>query len=75
MAITTSPADYVWIAAQLNKLKITNPDGSVSFRSPDVGLDYDDLLMLIETHHHFPSDIPDVELSWFTVKWNFAWLA
>jgi len=61
MAITTSPADYVWIAAQLNKLKITNPDGSVAFRSHDVGLDYDDLLMLIETHHHFPSDIPDVE--------------
>jgi hypothetical protein len=61
MAITTSPADYVWIAAQLNKLKITNPDGTISFRSHDAGLDYDDLLMLIETHHHFPSEIPDVE--------------
>jgi len=61
MAITTKLADYRWIAGQLNKLKIINPDGSVSFRSRDAALAYDDLVMLIETHHQFPADIPDVE--------------
>jgi len=61
MATTKSSEEYAWIATNLNRLKITNPDGSVSFRFYDIDIYYDDLLMLIETHHQFPSDIPDVE--------------
>jgi hypothetical protein len=59
--MATIRADYVWIAAQLNKLRIANPDGTVSFRSPDNVIEYEDLIMLLETYHDFPSGTPDVE--------------
>src|SRR5262249_19061351 len=56
-----SHADYAWVAERLSNLKITQPDGSVAFNSFGEGFFFDDLITLLETHHVFDSDIPDVE--------------
>jgi hypothetical protein len=54
-------ADYAWVAEQLTKLKAIQGDGTVAFTHCFNEVYYEDLITLLETHHTFPSDIPDVE--------------
>ena len=61
MARPKLQADYAWIAENLNKLKVTQSDGSVALIAFGDGLSFNDLITILNTYHTFDADVPDDE--------------